>query len=180
VRYVFGLLDNDSFGLYQDLHLMNLLSIFDKANITFVDLGMALFNEEKKEKYYFLKMVNNDEDEGRREVYLMAISVSQITKWDYSLSLKKQPSYIDKILRDVSESVLKQVEPLLRQSKQKVDQLREKAQSDITEQQRQHQSEDAKSASGFSHLLNQQSQQHEIEMRELKKVRAAMVKDQKT
>ena len=63
--------------------------------MSFVDLGLSLYNEEKEDKFYFIKMVHRNESLGRRDVYLMAISANQIQKWDYSLGLQKRPTFID-------------------------------------------------------------------------------------
>ena len=87
VTFCFGMLENETFSLYKDLHLQGKLYSFNRQDISFVDLGLSLYNEEKEEKFYFIKMVHKNELLGRRDVYLMAISAKQIQKWDYSLCL---------------------------------------------------------------------------------------------
>ena len=89
------MLENETFSLYKDLHLQGLLHSFSRQDISFVDLGLSLYNDEKEEKFYFIKMVHRNESLGRRDVYLMAISANQIQKWDYSLGLQKRPTFID-------------------------------------------------------------------------------------
>jgi hypothetical protein len=55
---VFALETKDRFEIYKDLHLQKLLLDFDRDLLTFIDLGISLFNEEKQEKYSFVKMVS--------------------------------------------------------------------------------------------------------------------------
>ena len=75
-----------------------------------MDLGLSLFNEEKQDKFYFLKMVHKNEAIGRRDVYLMAISSNQIQKWDFSLSLQKRPTFIDPCLQKIRSDIFKQMD----------------------------------------------------------------------
>ena len=104
---------NDSFELYGDLHLQNELICFDRRLITFVDMGISLYNEEKDEKFSFVKMVTSDSSKEIRELYLLAISASQFTKWQIGMSLHMHPTHIDSILNQVKENTLKQVDSML-------------------------------------------------------------------
>ena len=70
------MLESDAFSLYKDLHLQTMLHSFNRQDIQFVDLGLSLYNEEKEDKFYFIKMVHRNESLGRRDVYLMAISAN--------------------------------------------------------------------------------------------------------
>ena len=76
-----------------------------------------MYNEEKQDKFYFLKMVHKNDALGRRDVYLMAISANQITKWDYSLGLQKKPTYIDPYLQKMRQDIFKQMDQRIRVSK---------------------------------------------------------------
>ena len=118
VLFVFGMLEPNCFSLYKDLHLQNMIHSFNRENITFVDLGLSLFNEEKQDKFYFLKMVHRNKHIDRRDVYLMAISASQIQKWDYSLGLQKKPTFIDSQLNTIKSEIFKQMDHRIRNSKQ--------------------------------------------------------------
>ena len=60
LQYVFGLLQKDTFELFQDLHLVKLQKSFDRSLLTFVDMGVALFNQDAGQKYYFIKMVHSN------------------------------------------------------------------------------------------------------------------------
>lgn len=44
LKYVFALQTKDRFELYGDLHLQKLLADFDMGLLTFVDMGISLFN----------------------------------------------------------------------------------------------------------------------------------------
>jgi len=48
---------------------------------------MSVMNEESNEKLYFIKVVNKQTSPLRREIYLMAINVDYIAKWEYCLNL---------------------------------------------------------------------------------------------
>ena len=84
------------------------LFAFDYTHVTFVDLGLSIYNEEKDEKYYFIKMVH--EILQRREVYLLAISEHHLQKWEYCLGLKKEAEYEDVVLRNVRLAILKKIQ----------------------------------------------------------------------
>ena len=60
VRYVFGLLEPDHFKLFKDLHMQVPLTCYKRSELEFVDMGTCLLNEEKNEKYYFIKMIHNN------------------------------------------------------------------------------------------------------------------------
>ena len=62
-------------------------------------------------------MVHKNDALGRRDVYLMAISANQITKWDYSLGLQKKPTYIDPYLQKMRQDIFKQMDQRIRVSK---------------------------------------------------------------
>ena len=63
-------------------------------------------------------MVHKNVKLGRRDVYLMAISASQIQKWDYSLGLQKKPTFIDSQLNTIKSEIFKQMDHRIRNSKQ--------------------------------------------------------------
>ena len=44
-------------------------------------------NEERNEKLYFIKVVNKQSSPSRRDVYIMALNVEFIAKWEYCLNL---------------------------------------------------------------------------------------------
>jgi len=67
--------------------MQKLLRSFDREHVTFIDIGISLFNQEKGEKYFFIKMVTTDMAQDNRQAYLMAISASQFSKWRISLNL---------------------------------------------------------------------------------------------
>ena len=125
LQYVFALLSNDKFELHGDLHMQKLLQEFKRESVTFVDMGIALFNEEKGEKYFFIKMVTADEIENIRQAYLLAISASQFPKWRISLNLQLSPTHVDHILQQVRVSVFKQVDQMISNSKAKMEKVRE-------------------------------------------------------
>ena len=79
VRYVFGMLDHGDFTLFKDLHMKVKIMGFKRRDIDFVDMGTCLMNEEKSEKFYFIKMIHNNAASGavaRRDVYILAFSES--------------------------------------------------------------------------------------------------------
>ena len=45
--YVFGMLEPNCFSLYKDMHLQTNLHSFSRQDVSFVDLGLSLYNEEK-------------------------------------------------------------------------------------------------------------------------------------
>lgn len=49
---------------------------FNQREIDFVDMGTCLMNEEKNEKFYFIKMVHNNGGNMQRDVYILAFSQS--------------------------------------------------------------------------------------------------------
>ena len=71
VRYVFGLLESESFTLFKDLHMQSKLLTFKRTDIDFIDLGTCLNNEDKSEKLYFIKMVHHNIATRKREVYIL-------------------------------------------------------------------------------------------------------------
>ena len=58
IRYAFALLDAEHFTLYKDLHMKTKITAFKRSEIDFVDMGTCLLNNEKNEKYYFIKMIH--------------------------------------------------------------------------------------------------------------------------
>jgi hypothetical protein len=86
-------------------------------------MGIALFNEEKEDKYSFIKMVTSDGE--TRQIYLLAISASQLTKWQISMGLHSQPTFVDSVLQSVKENTLKQVDSMLTASRLNMEKLRE-------------------------------------------------------
>jgi hypothetical protein len=59
----------------------------DYENLTFVDLGMSVMNEERDEKLYFIKVISKQNNPNRRDIYIMALNVEYIAKWEYCLDL---------------------------------------------------------------------------------------------
>lgn len=88
VRYVYARLEHDCFYLYSDLHMQSHVQSFKRSEIEFVDMGTCLVNEEKNEKYYFIKMIHSD-SKVKRDIYILAFAEGQIHKWDNSLRLQK-------------------------------------------------------------------------------------------
>ena len=62
IRYAFAMLDADHFTLYKDLHMKTKITAFKRREIDFVDMGTCLTNNDKNEKYYFIKMVHFSAD----------------------------------------------------------------------------------------------------------------------
>ena len=56
------MLDADHFTLYKDLHMKTKITAFKRRDIDFVDMGTCLMNNEKNEKYYFIKMIHFSSD----------------------------------------------------------------------------------------------------------------------
>jgi hypothetical protein len=83
------------------------LTSFDFSHVTFVDLGMSLTNEDKAQKFYFVKMVH--EVQLRREVHLLAISEEHLQKWEYCLGLKKEADHEDQFIKNVKVALLKKI-----------------------------------------------------------------------
>lgn len=72
IQFVFALLSKTHLTLYNDMHMTSALAEFPYLQLTFVDMGLSILNEDKNEKFYFIKMIH--ESPMRREVHLMAIS----------------------------------------------------------------------------------------------------------
>ncbi len=88
VRYVWAHLESDSFSLYSDLHMQSDVKSFKRNEIEFVDMGTCLANEEKNEKYYFIKMIHSDSKIlQKRDVYILVFAEGQIHIWDNSLNM---------------------------------------------------------------------------------------------
>lgn len=60
VRYAFAMLEEENFHLFKDLHMKQRLLTFRRSEIDFVDMGTCLENQEKGEKFYFIKMVHDN------------------------------------------------------------------------------------------------------------------------
>jgi hypothetical protein len=86
-------------------------------------MGIALFNEEKAEKFSFIKMVTQIGE--TRELYLLAISASQLAKWQIGMGLQMHPNHVDSILQLVKDSTLKQVDSMIATSRHNMERLRE-------------------------------------------------------
>lgn len=70
---MFALLTKTHLSLFDDMHMSTPpIAEFSFVQLNFVDMGLAIMNEEKEEKFYFIKMVH--ESPMRREIHLMAIS----------------------------------------------------------------------------------------------------------
>ena len=111
IRYAFALLDAEHFTLYKDLHMKTKITAFKRSEIDFVDMGTCLLNNEKNEKYYFIKMIHFSQEIRLRQVYILAFSESQILKWDNSLRLQKQPIFVDPALESLTPNLHKKLTP---------------------------------------------------------------------
>ena len=49
---------------------------FTFSNLIFVDMGLSIYNEERNEKYYFIKMIH--ENKLNRNVHLLAIAYEHL------------------------------------------------------------------------------------------------------
>lgn len=81
----------------------------DYENLTFVDLGISVMNEERDEKLYFIKVVNKQTSPNRRDIYIMALNVEFIAKWEYCLELQKEPDFVDPFFSDVKSNLLSRI-----------------------------------------------------------------------
>ena len=86
-------------------------------------MGTCLIDDEKNEKFYFIKMIHNNIGNRHRDVYILAFQQSQIAKWDNSLNLHKQPIYIDPALENLTPSLLKKLEPRIDQAMQQLKEI---------------------------------------------------------
>jgi hypothetical protein len=84
---------------------------FKRCDIDFVDMGTCLMNEEKNEKFYFIKMVHTNGGNNLRDVYTLAFSQSHVHKWDNSLRLQKQAAFIDPVLEGLTAKILEKLYP---------------------------------------------------------------------
>jgi hypothetical protein len=67
---LFALLTRTSFQLFDEMH-MSKPPLFDLpySQLSFVDLGMAVEQREKEQKYYFIKVVNEtSQNSGTKQV----------------------------------------------------------------------------------------------------------------
>lgn len=71
--------------------------VFARNEISFVDMGTCLTNQEAKphKKYYFVKMIHFNQQKQRRDIYILAFGQASVTKWDNSLGLNKEPTFVD-------------------------------------------------------------------------------------
>ena len=74
VRFVFGLLLKDTFTFYKDLHMDTELIRFERDHIEFADMGVAHHNDEREEKFYFIKMIHRNDVTNTRDIYLIAFA----------------------------------------------------------------------------------------------------------
>jgi hypothetical protein len=75
-------------------------------------MGTGLYNEEKAEKYYFIKMIHLNPQTESRDIYVLAFNQNQIQKWDNSLGLCKEPVHIDETLELMRDEFMDLVESL--------------------------------------------------------------------
>jgi hypothetical protein len=85
------------------------LLILEYENLTFVDLGISVMNEERNEKLYFIKVVHKQNTPNRRDIYIMALNVEYIAKWEYCLDLQKEPDFIDPFFSEVKSNLLNRI-----------------------------------------------------------------------
>lgn len=61
IKYVFALLTKHSLQLYEDMHMnTEPLAEYEYQGLTFIDLGMAIHNQQRNAKYHFIKVVYDD------------------------------------------------------------------------------------------------------------------------
>lgn len=110
IRYVFALLNTKKFQLFKDMHMQGepLISL-DYQSLTFVDLGMSVMNEERDEKLYFIKVISKQNNPNRRDIYIMALNVDYISKWEYCLDLQKEPDFVDPFFGEVKTNLLSRI-----------------------------------------------------------------------
>lgn len=123
-QFVFALLSKTHLTLYEDMHMTTHVAQFAYSQLTFVDMGLAIMNEQKEQKFYFIKMVH--EQAMKREVHLIAISEEHLQKWEYSLNLQKEADHEDNFYAAVRANLLKRIQ------QQQI--LRNAAQSDLIKQ----------------------------------------------
>lgn len=78
-------------------------------NLTFVDLGMSVMNEERDEKLYFIKVISKQNNPNRRDIFIMALNVEYIAKWEYCLDLQKEPDFVDPFFSEVKSNLLSRI-----------------------------------------------------------------------
>ena len=110
IRYVFALLNTKSLQLFKDMHMQGapLLSL-EYENLTFIDLGISVMNEERDEKLYFIKVISKQNNPSRRDIYIMALNVEYIAKWEYCLDLQKEPDFVDPFFSEVKTNLLSRI-----------------------------------------------------------------------
>lgn len=123
-QFVFALLSKTHLTLYEDMHMTTHVAQFVYSQLTFVDMGLAIMNEQKEQKFYFIKMVH--EQAMKREVHLIAISEEHLQKWEYSLNLQKEADHEDNFYAAIRANLLKRI--------QQQQLLRNAAQSDLIKQ----------------------------------------------
>ena len=57
-QFVFALLSKTHLTLFEDMHMTTQVAQFVYSQLTFVDMGLAIMNEQRQQKFYFIKMVN--------------------------------------------------------------------------------------------------------------------------
>lgn len=91
-------------SFYKDVQVSELISSFQADALQFIDLGISMMNDQKKEKWIFVKMVHRNQMPSGRDVYLMAIQSDQAFKWEKCLQFK-QPDFVDLIFDEIQRDL---------------------------------------------------------------------------
>ena len=70
---------------------------------------MSVMNEERDEKLYFIKVISKQNNPNRRDIYIMALNVDYISKWEYCLDLQKEPDFVDPFFGEVKTNLLSRI-----------------------------------------------------------------------
>ena len=58
---------------------------------------------------YFIKVIHKQTQPNRRDIYIMALNVDYIAKWEYCLSLEKEPDFVDPFFSDLKSNLLNRI-----------------------------------------------------------------------
>lgn len=107
MRFVFALLNKHCLELYADMHMSERLALFNRQQLTFVELGVWIENEELQCKFHYFKCTVDQQQTHKREVYLMCISEENLEKWESCLDLKKDIDTLDSCYETLKKTLLK-------------------------------------------------------------------------
>jgi hypothetical protein len=110
LRYVFALLSKHCLELYSDMHMSERLAMFNRAQLTFVELGIWIENEELGCKFHYFKCVVDQQQSHKREVYLLSIADDNLEKWESCLGIQKEFDTLDPCYETIKKALLKKTQ----------------------------------------------------------------------